>query len=116
MTRTMGDLEKMRLLASERDFLSSFEEEMAPQPKIKPHRPIASARASRQGSSPLRGAPLVPRSASLTAALASAPVLSWGACAPRRPNRRRLGVRPMKIFGTTIRLNLLEEPMTGYNI
>jgi hypothetical protein len=36
----------------------------------------------RQGSSPLRGAPLVPRSASLTAVLAAAAVLLWGAGAP----------------------------------
>ena len=38
--------------------------------------------ACRQGSSPLRGAPLVPRSASLTAVLAAAAVLLWGADAP----------------------------------
>jgi len=50
-------------------------------PKIKPT--SGSLRSDRrQGSSPLRGASLVPRSASLTAVLAAAGVLLWGAGAP----------------------------------
>ncbi len=45
--------------------------------------PLASARTAVKDQSPLRGAPLVPRSASLTAFLASASALLWGSgCSP----------------------------------
>ena len=85
MTRTMGDLEKMRLLASERDFLSSFEEEMALQPKIKPHR----ADSLRSGK-PSRIEPAARRSA--------------------RPSLRVLDCRPR--FGSSPCMGSLRSPST----
>ena len=60
-------------------------------PKMKPT--IGSLRSDgRQGSSPLRGAPLVPRSASLTAVLAAAAVLLWGADAPLASTHEARGI------------------------
>src|SRR5215470_3488605 len=63
---TMGDLKKTHLPPLERNFFRAPTPKGVPAPKI---RPIAGSLRSdcRQGSSPLRGAPLVPRSASLTA-------------------------------------------------
>jgi hypothetical protein len=67
--------------ASERDFFRALKTKRAFVPRIRST--VGSLRsAGRQGSSPLRGAPLVPRSASLTAVLATAPVLLWGAGLP----------------------------------
>jgi hypothetical protein len=73
----MEELEKMSPRASERDFFRALRTKWALVLKISSK--AGSLRsAGRQGSSPLRGAPLVPRSASLTAILASAPVPSMG--------------------------------------
>src|SRR2546429_16185 len=60
---------------------SNFEQEMGPPRQNQA--PLASARTAVKDQSPLRGAPLVPRSASLTAFLASASALLWGSgCSP----------------------------------
>jgi hypothetical protein len=63
---TMGDLEKTHLRSFKRNFLPVPTTKGVPGRKIRPT--AGSLRSDcRQGSSPLRGAPLVPRSASLTA-------------------------------------------------
>jgi hypothetical protein len=72
----------MRPRASERDFFRALRRKWAFAPQIR-LKASSLRSAGRQGSSPLCGAPLVPRSASLTAALAPAPVLPWGAGLPR---------------------------------
>jgi hypothetical protein len=71
----------MRLRLIKRDIFRVATTTAVCTPKIRPTR--GSLRSDGcQGSSPLRDAPLVPRSASLTAVLATAWVLLWGACAP----------------------------------
>src|SRR5438876_8339284 len=67
--------------------LSNFEQEMGPPPRQN-QAPLASARTAVKDQSPLRGAPLVPRSASLTAFLASASALSWGGAGAPPPGTR----------------------------
>src|SRR5215471_11972416 len=65
-TPTRGDLEKMHLRPFKRDFFPASGTKAVSGLKIRPT--AGSLRSDcRQGSSPLRGAPLVPRSASLTA-------------------------------------------------
>jgi len=71
----------MRLRATKRVLFRAATTTAVLTPKIRPT--MSSLRSDCcQGSSPLRGAPLVPRSASLTAVLAAAWVLLWGASAP----------------------------------
>jgi hypothetical protein len=80
-TATMGDLEKTHLRPFERNFFRAPMTKGVPAPKIRPT--AGSLRSDcRQGSSPLRGAPLVPRSASLTASSLRLLILLWGAGAP----------------------------------
>jgi hypothetical protein len=73
----------MRLGAPERDFLPASRREWAFVSKITPPTAGSLREDGGQRSSPLRGAPRVPRSASLTAILAPAVVLLWGARLPR---------------------------------
>ena len=61
----MRDLEKMQPRPSQRDCFPASSKKWASAPKIGLR--VASARTAVKEPSPLRGAPLVPRSASLTA-------------------------------------------------
>jgi len=61
----MGDVQKMRLRPSQRDFSLAFRRKWGCTPKTRLSDSLRSNR--RQGAGPLRGATLVPSSASLTA-------------------------------------------------
>ena len=118
MTRTMGDLEKMRPRASVRDFFRASRKKW-PSTRKSDQKPIAFAQAAVKDHGPLRGAPLVPRSASLTAPSLRLPSFHGELALPGAPPLTEPAhVRYMvtKIIGRKVRLNLIERLATGYNI
>ena len=86
----------------------------SPSTKNQAAEPIASARAAVKEQGPLRGAPLVPLSASLTAR----PRFGFGPSMGERcsPRVNQFSQVMTKILGRKIKLSLIERRATGYNI